>query len=175
MAELCHGGIVLFVYCLFCETAKCDYVMRSAKVLFQCQAIYPKMIQHTWRNGKMADIVHDLLPGYVFLYNDERLPVNAFRTIKGVIRCLVDKDQCYELSGENERFALMLLRKNGIIGKTKVFQEGQLIHICEGAFEGAEARILRVNHRNSRMQLEFIFDDKKIKTWVEYEVTEQSD
>ncbi len=63
----------------------------------------------------------------------------------------------YELTGSDEAFALMLLRQNGIIGKTQVYQEGQMIRICEGAYEGIETRILKVNRRNMRMQIEIPF------------------
>ena len=166
----------LFTYCLFCETAKCDYVANSAQQLFQCRAIYPKMIQHTWSMGKMVDIVHNLLPGYVFLYAEkQRLPAALLRSIQGVIRCLADQDQCCELSGGDEQFAMMLLQKNGIIGKTKVYQEGQLIRICEGAYKGVESRILKVNRRNMRMQIEIPFANQGIKTWVEYEIVTQNE
>ena len=68
----------------------------------------------------------------------------------------------------------MLLRKDGVIGKTPVYQEGQMIRIREGAFFGVEARILRVNRRNMRMQLELPFDHCPVKTWVEYEVVESA-
>jgi len=166
----------LFTYCLFCETGKCEYVADSAQELFHCRAIYPKMIQHTWSHGKMVDIVHDLLPGYVFLYAEEqRLPIGSLRSIQGVIRCLADMEQCCELSGSDEQFALMLLQKSGIIGKTKVFREGQLIRICKGAFQGVETHILKVNRRNTRMQIEIPFASQKIKTWVEYEIADQNE
>ena len=166
----------MFIYCLFCETAKCDYVANSARQLFHCRAIYPKMVQHTWSKGKMVDIEHDLLPGYVFLYAEgQRLPIALLQSIQGVIRCLTDQDQCSELSGSDEQFALLLLRKDGVIGKTKVLREGQRIRICEGAYQGVETRILRVNHRNMRIQIEIPFANMGIKTWVEYEIVEQNE
>ena len=68
-----------------------------------------------------------------------------------------------------------LLKKDGVIGKTKVYQEGQMIRICEGAYEGVETKILKVNRRNMRMQIEIPFASQKIKTWVEYEMVESSE
>ena len=44
-----------------------------------------------------------------------------------VLRCLRDSAGRYELTGNDEEFALMLLEKNGIIGKTMVYQEGDRI------------------------------------------------
>ena len=124
----------------------------------------------------MADIEHDLLPGYVFLYSENRrLRGESLRAIEGVIRCLADQENRYELSGSDEQFALMLLQSNGVIGKTKVYQEGSLIRICQGVYEGVEARILKVNHRNTRMQIEIPFASQNIKTWVEYEIVKAVD
>lgn len=161
----------MFIYCLFCETEKCGFVAKYAMQTFDCTAISPKQVQHTWEKGKPIDRVHDLLPGYVFIYQqDEPLKVSSLRSIQGVIRCLCDSDKRYELSGSDERFALMLLSNNGVIGKTKVYQEGQRIRICQGAYEGVETKILKVNRQKGRMQIEIPFANMSIKTWVEFEI-----
>ena len=145
----------MYTYCLFCEAAKCCSVVSVVMQKTRCRAIYPKQVQHTWSKGKMVDIEHALLPGYVFLYAEHApLVISLVRSIQGVIRCLSSQDQQYELTGSDEQFALMLLQKDGVIGKTKVYQEGQMIRICEGAYEGVETRILKVNRRNMRMQIE---------------------
>ena len=161
------------IYCLFCETVKCERVASIAEREFGCIAISPKQIQHTWLNGKMVDIVHDLLPGYVLLYSEEApLDARRIQSIQGVIRCLHTTDGQYELRGSDEQFALMLLDKNGVIGKTKVFQEGQRIRICEGSYEGLETRILKVNRQKRRMQIEIPFANMTVRTWVEFEIAE---
>ena len=166
----------MFTYCLYCETVKCGYVARAAELQFPCRAIYPKQVQHIWSKGEAQDLVHDLLPGYVFLYFEEEwLDISRLRAIDGVIRCLRDQDKRYALSGGDEQFALMLLEKDGVIGKTKVYQEGQLIRLCEGAYKGVETRILKVNRRNMRMQIEIPFAGHSVKTWVEYEVVEEAE
>ncbi len=161
----------MHAYCLFCETGKCEAVAAAAMQRLGCRAISPKQVQHTWFRGKMVDVQHDLLPGYVFLYADgEPLDIACLRGLQGVIRCLCNPDGCFELAGDDERFALMLLHKGGVIGKTPVYQEGQRIQICRGAYEGLETRILKVDHRNARMQIEIPFAQILVKTWVEYEI-----
>ena len=166
----------MFTYCLFCETGKCGYVASIVAEQFSCRAISPKQVQHTWSKGKMVDIVHDLLPGYVFVYLEEKLKdISSLRAIQGVIRCLSSQDRQYELAGTDEQFALMLLQKDGVIGKTKVYEEGQMIRICQGAFEGVETQILKVNRRNMRMQIEIPFAGRPVRTWVEYEIVNAVD
>ena len=158
-------------FCLFCETAKCESVARLAAREPGRRAIYPKQIQHTWSKGKMVDIERDLLPGYVFLYlEDGELDIGQIKSMQGVIRCLGAADGKYALTGSDEQFAMMLLHCGGVIGKTKVYEEGSMIRICKGAFEGFETKILKVNHQKCRMQIEIPFAHISLKTWVEYEI-----
>ena len=164
----------VYTYCLFCETVKCRGIAEKIADQLHCRAISPKQIQHTRSKGKTVDIEHDLLPGYVFVYTEDvPLDISFVRTVDGVIRCLCDGDRQYELTGNDEQFALMILRMNGRIGRTKVYREGQMIRICKGAYEGLETKILRVSPRNGRMQIEIPFANMNIKTWVEYEVVEE--
>lgn len=176
MVKLCLGGMDMYTYCLFCETGKCDHVARAIMQKVSCRAIAPKQVQHTWSKGKTVDIVHDLLPGYVFVYTeDEPLDIALLRSVQGIIRCLSSQDKQYELTGGDEQFALMLLQKDGVIGKTKVYEEGQMIRICQGVFEGVETKILKVNRRNMRMQIEIPFAGRPVRTWVEYEIVESAE
>ncbi len=158
-------------YCIFCETVKASSAARAAEILLDCKAIYPKQVQHKRVKGRMVDEVHDLLPGYVFLYTDEDdIQVNRFRLINGYIRCLSDGHGNYRLTGGDEEFALMLLNNGGVLGKTKVYEVDQVIYVCEGAYRGVTAKILKVDRRNMRMQVEIPFASRSVKTWVEYEI-----
>ena len=47
-------------------------VARNAEQIFECRAISPKRVQHTWDKGKRIDRMNDLLPGYVFLYFEQK-------------------------------------------------------------------------------------------------------
>ena len=163
-------------YCLFCETAKCPVIVQEAKQVWpEGRALYPQQIQHIRKQGKMVDLSHALLPGYVFLYLDESLPEPFhLRRMNGVLRCLQYDDGTRALRGADEQFAMMLLEKDGVIGKTPVFQEGQQIRVLSGAYAGIQTRILKVNPRNMRMQIELPFAGLQVKTWVEYELVEKS-
>ena len=166
----------MYCYCLYCRTAAAKAVVRDAERVFGCRAIRPRQVQHTRRNRKPVDIERDLLPGYVFLYAEEKLEVSKMWLIDGVIRVLRNTDATeehrgtYELKGADEAFALMLLERDGSIGKTEVFEEGQTIRLRETAFRGLETKILRVDRRNRRMQIEIPFANQVLQTWVEFEV-----
>ena len=163
----------MYTYCLFCETNKTGYVSRAVSERTGCRTICPKQIQHTWaKGGGTRDTVNNLMPGYIFLYYEDKADISLLHSVQGVIRCLSSTAGEYELTGEDEQFALMLLEKDGVIGKTKVYREGQMIRIAGGAFEGVSARILKVERRLSRMQIEIPFARQQVKTWVEYEIVE---
>ena len=160
----------MYAYCLFCETGKCRFIVREVMGLLACTAISPKQVQHTWSKGRMVDRIRDFLPGYVFVYSEEKLEISQVRYIPSVLRCLKSSDLCYELAGADEAFARMLLDQGGMIGKTPVYEEDQQIRLTEGAFAGVNARILKVDHRAQRMQIEIPFARRLVKTWIEYEI-----
>ena len=165
----------MYIYCLFCESNKCETVVRAMREQLNCQALYPKQLQHTRINGRPADIERALMPGYVFLYADsEPLTTDMLRK-DGVLKILRDSENNYLVREDGLKFAQMLLKKNGIIGTTPVYQAGQKIRLAQGVFNGLDAEILKVDHRNARMKLQLHFADNTIKTWVGYEImgTEQ--
>ena len=51
----------------------------------------------------------------------------------------------------------------------------QVIYVCEGAYRGVTAKILKVDRRNMRMQVEIPFASRSVKTWVEYEIVKEAE
>ena len=162
----------MYCYCLYCASYKCEELRKLFETRMPVTVIYPKQIQHTYSGGKMTDIARPILPGYVFLYAEE--PLQSFRAIyreKGVYRLLAAPDGEYALTGSDRAFALSIYAKSGVFGKTPVYREGDKLVLEKGLFEGAEATILRVDRRNTRLQLMIQFARMSVKTWVEYEET----
>ena len=164
-------------YCLFCETEKCEFVAHAVKQVFECEAISPKQIQHTWDKGQYIDREHNLLPGYVFVYSEEEdlNPPEIRRRLDRIIRCLRDTGLDYRLHGADEDFALMLLRKGGVIGRTEVTETDGHLTVTDETFEGIPVEILKVDRRNSRMKIEMLVANNKVQTWVEYEIVGQEE
>ena len=162
----------MFTCCLFCETAKCDYVATAAMQAFDCKAISPKQIQHTWDKGQYVDRERDLLPGYVFLYSEEpiRLPQDIRRNLDRIIRSLRTTDYEYRLQGADEQFAMMLYRKNGVVGKTEVTEENGRFTICDETFRDVPVEILKVDRRDERMKISMSVAGRKVQTWVQYNI-----
>ena len=166
----------MFAYCVFCQTQMCGRVAIQAQQMFGCRAISAKREQLKWVRQQAVREIHDLLPGYVFLYAEQEIDqVHKLRSITGVIRCLSDQENRYILRGHDEEVALMLLEHSGGIGSTKAYQEGEMIRISEGAFAGTETTILKVNRRNRRMLIQIPFAGQEVSTWVEYEMVKDAE
>ena len=170
-----QGQQDILCYCAFCQTQHGNAVAQRISEQLRCRAFYPVQVQHTWKKGKAVDFEHPLTPGYVFFYAGEEPELALLHSISGFLKLLRYSDGEARLQGGDRQFALMLLERNGALGKTKVYQEGDRIRLKEGAFYGVESRILKVDRRNMRMQIELPFAGSTIKTWVEYETVEALD
>ncbi len=140
--------------------------------VYSCRAVSPKQIQHTWDKGQYVDRERDLLPGYVFLYTEEpiRLPQEIRRNLDRIIRSLHTTDYEYRLQGADEQFAMMLYRKNGIVGKTEVTEEDGRFTICDETFRGVPVEILKVDRRDERMKISMSVAGRIVQTWVQYNI-----
>ena len=163
-------------YCLLCETDKCDFVAHAVRQVYECEAISPKQIQHTWDKGQYVDREHNLLPGYVFVYSEEEIlaPQDIRRRLDRIIRCMRDTSLEYRLYGGDEEFALMVLRKGGVIGRTEVAETDGRFTITDETFQGVPVEILKVDRRNKRMKIEMRIAGKQVQTWVEYEIVNKT-
>ena len=162
-------------YCLFCETDRCRSLGRIAESILPCRAIAPRMIQHQYRKGQIRDVVRDFLPGYLFLYfeEDPGLQVMRMRSIPGTLRFMGDVRDDYRLSGNDESFALRILRCGGAIGKMAVYEEKERFHLVSSEWGELDAAILKVDRRRHRMQVQVVFAKKPVTVWVEYVLQEE--
>ena len=164
-------------YCIFCETNCCGAAASNAEALLGCRAIYPKQVQHKFVKGCPVDEEHELTKGYVFLYfkgECDEPSAELLRLLPGFIRILRNGDGTAALIGDDEAFANMLYKNGGIIGCTRVYEEGDRIRIKDDAFAGFETNILKLDRRKHRMQIEIPFANSSIKTWVEYELAQKA-
>lgn len=170
----------MVVYCLFCETAKCVSVLAQARRAFQDRGwitgYSPRQIQRVWKHGKVVNQVRQFLPGYIFLYFEEPFAdMQPLRALAGVIRVLHDANNVYELSDADLSFAEMVREKDGCLGKTQVYREGDRICIQQGAFNSLDVKILKVNRRNHTMMIQIPLAGEWVKAWIQYEEDERKE
>ncbi len=157
----------MYIYCVFCATQRCD---RIAEVLEACgvsRAFSPKIVRRQRRQGRNESVAYDLLPGYVFLYNDAEIPgLTEFRWIDGMIREVGRVEDRYELTGPDREFAEQLYEKQGLVGAMALIQSGETVALSDSLFNGSRGVVTKVDYRKQRVRVDFMFNDTPCHTWV---------
>ncbi len=153
-----------YAYCLFCETNRCGIIADLISRNYGCRCISPQIIQRKWIKGVPNDESHDWLPGYIFLYSEEKM--NPRFPISGIIRCLGNE----ALTGNNLQFAEMLYQKGGVMGSVSVMQEGDFCTIADPSWQGLNGKIIKLDRGRKRCCVEFDFDGITRTIWIGYDM-----
>ncbi len=131
------------------------------------RAFSPRIIRKQRKKGENLERRFDLMPGYVFIYSEERLTdYRIFFGMDGVIRRVGRQDNGYELEGPDLDFAMKLLEIDGLVGSVKVYRTGDKVMLEDPLFSGCRGRVAQVDFRKERAKIEFVFDNNSCSTWV---------
>ena len=151
----------MYVYCLFCRTQRCNRIAQLMEIRGVNRAFSPKILSKQRKEGVNVPREWDLLPGYVFLFSEERLAsFEPFAGIDGIIRRVGHSEQGYELDGPDRDFALSLLERNGVV---------ETVRLEDPLFEGSEGIVTRVDYRKERARVDFMFENSACHTWIALE------
>ena len=160
----------MYAYCLFCLTQRCGVIARLMEIRGVRRAFSPQIIRKQRKKGENIERRFDLLPGYVFVYSDERLTdYRLFNGIDGVIRRVGRHDGGYELEGSDLDFAMKLLEKDGLVGAMKFCRVGDEVSLEDPLFSGCQGRVAEIDYRKERAKVAFVFDKNTCSTWVSLE------
>ena len=138
------------------------------------RAFSPRIIRKQRKKGENLERRFDLMPGYVFIYSEERLTdYRIFFGMDGVIRRVGRQDNGYELEGPDLDFAMKLLEIDGLVGSVKVYRTGDKVMLEDPLFSGCRGRVVQVDFRKERAKIEFVFDGNGSSTWVSLEDVNQ--
>ena len=163
----------MYAYCIFCNTTERGRIAERIRRVQGYRVITPKIVQRKWVRGTPLEVVHDYLPGYVFIYTEE--PIGNFLPIlrwDGVYRILGLRENGNVLTGPDLAFANMILDCDGTIGTVRAYREGDRIKLAKGALGGIEGEIIRLDRRG-RAQVQYAFDGVVYKVWVGYEMIDE--
>ena len=159
----------MHAYCLFCETQRCAQLALLIERCYSIRCISPEIVQRKWDKGICEEKRHKWLPGYLFLYSDTPLLSKFY--VPGVIRWLGDG----ELQNADLAFALMLYKRNGVLGTVKLAEVGDRCVVDDPLWQGMEGRVVKVDRGRKRCCVEFVFDKVKRTVWVGYEMVKKKD
>lgn len=164
MAELCIT--MEYVYCLFCETRRCQTIADQLQGKAVDTAFSPKIVKRQRKNGKNIDILYDLLPGYVFAFSSCMLKSIAPLKVDGAIKVLGSSENNYCLSGTDKDFANGLLSREGRVDVMKAIKIGNAVTIEDELFSGHNGKIIEIDYRKQRAKIEFSFINTTCYSWV---------
>ncbi len=157
----------MYAYCLFCRTQRCKIIAKLLEIRGAGRAFSPQIIRKQRKQGENVRKLYDLLPGYVFIYSEERLTdYMLFYGMDGVIRRVGRTETGYELSGPDLDFAMKLLEKDGTVGGMKACHIGDNVTLEDSLFSSCEGRVTEIDYRKERAKVEFVFDNAKRDIWV---------
>lgn len=168
-ACLARGASGMYAYCVFCNTLKRERLGEAIRLRLGVEVVVPKIVQRKWVKGKAVEVVHDYLPGYLFLYAEA--PVEDFGFLfhlEDVYRVLGERENGHCLTGSDLAFARMMHDCGGTIGVLKTCRIGDRVRMAEGAMGGVDGEIIRLDRRG-RALVRFSFDGANIQSWVAIE------
>ena len=157
----------MYVYCMFCETQRCKAIARLMEVRGALRAFSPQIVRRQRKKGENLKKQFDLLPGYVFVFSEERMvDYTQFFGMDGVIRRVGKQDNGYELVGPDLDFAMKLFGKDGLVGTIRTCRIGDEVVLEDPLFNGSQGKITRIDWRKERARVDFVFDSMACHTWI---------
>ena len=164
----------MYAYCLFCQTQRCEVIAKLMEIRGVDRAFSPHIIRKQRKQGVNVERRFDLLPGYVFIYNKDRLTdYRLFYGMNGVIRRVGRREDGYELEGSDLDFAMKLLEKDGLVGTMKICRVGDAVTLEDPLFSGCQGRVVAIDYRKERAKVEFVFDRNSCSSWISLEDVKQ--
>ena len=166
----------MFAYCLFCQTQRCSRIAQLLEIKGLNRAFSPKIMQKQRVKGENKTKYVDLLPGYVFVFTEEKLvDYSVFWGIDGVIRKVGCADEWYELQGADREFAFSLMEKGGVVGGMKIVKVGDQVTLEDPLFANSQGKVTQVDYRKERARVDFVFRGNACHTWVALEDVKKKD
>jgi transcriptional antiterminator NusG len=132
-------------------------------ILKEVQVIVPVRILQERFRGVWEEKRKLLIPGYVFLFSREKVSFDDVRSLLDVYKVLDYGTGIRELTGGDTEYAKWILSHEGVIGQSKILEEGEEIKILDGPLCDCVGKIIKLDRRKKRAWVEFDFDGRKQK------------
>ena len=161
-----------YVRCAFCLTGNEKSVAWKIEKNRLGRVLIPQKVKPFRVNGQWGDRTELLMPGYLFIFSDEKYPFSSLNAVDGIVRVLTygDMDEEGYLMGQDLGFAAWLQKENGLVGKLEAVQEGDFIRITDGALRDTQGRVVGMNRRRRMVDIEMTLFGAKRNVWLGYEV-----
>lgn len=131
--------------------------LNDVKVFFPVRKMFER------KRGSQLVTDQPILPGYLMLASEELLDETTqdIHKIPGSYGYLRNLDHSITLKGADSEYAAWIMGNKGIIKPSKAFYTpGEPIKVIEGPLLDLKGTIIRVDHRGSRVLVEFTFAEQ---------------
>ena len=114
------------------------------------------------RNGQWSERQQSLLPGYLFLYNDEETtPLDLPSKVHHLYTVLQYEKGIKALTGSDKEYAEWIYRHHGEMQVSHVLTVGNTIQVINGPLMDCQGTIIKLDKHKRRAWIEFTFDGQK--------------
>ncbi|MBC8062935.1 MAG: antiterminator LoaP [Clostridiaceae bacterium] len=143
-------------YALFVATGEEDKVKERIyyRIKDELRAVVPKRNIRERKEGKWADNIRIIFPGYVLLNGQiNSNNYSLIRDIPGVINLLKDSNGPQEIREHEIELISRLTYNNEIIGRSNIYVQGGQIIVIDGPLLGLEGYIQTIDKRKGRVKV----------------------
>ncbi len=145
--------------CLMVTTGQEEYVRLLLEAMHLGRGIIPKRvrvrkIRDEWKQDEVP-----LLPGYLFVHEEEEIPVWKYQQLVNVLRVLrYDREPYGYMRNRDMLFAQTLFRVEGRITPLEAVGEGNFVRITDGLLKDLNGTVLTVDRhkRQAKIRLDLM-------------------
>ncbi len=171
-------------YIIFCKSAKERNTLKSLRriakkasidIAFRLQE--KEMINHT-KTGRITK-KYNLIPGYIFAYAEKEVDKASLAELtraNDFFFFLSYSDKSIQMRGEDKAYCALLFEFPSVIRKKNVFiRAGQVIIVTRGAFTSLKGRILNIDMKRERVEVEITLLGKPTKISLPVDHVEETE
>ena len=151
--------------CLMVTTGREEYVIRLMNAIHLGRGLAPRKVRIRHIRGEWVQDEAPMLPGYVFIREEEPIPIWEYQQLQDVIRVLrYDQEPEGYMQARDMRFARTLFRAEGMVAPLQAVDEGDFIRITDGMLKDMNGTVLSVDRhkRQAKIRLELMVIPKVI-------------
>ena len=143
-----------FVRCLMVETGEEAKVLRLLSVLGLGRGLYPQRIRVRKIQGKWRQDRIRLLPGYVFVFSEERIPVWSYQRVAHVLKVLrYDREPEGYLAGPDLEFARTICELDGKLELLDAVDEEGFIQVTDSLLTRLNGEVLSADKQKRQVRI----------------------
>ncbi|MDO4547091.1 MAG: hypothetical protein Q4D04_03240 [Clostridia bacterium] len=171
--ETVEGGADEGVGCIFCLTGREASVAEAVgRVCEGARGCVARRVRRKTERGVTTLIEDVLFPGYVFFSAPSNFSPQSLPR-EDVIRVLATQEGDWRQRGDDERIIRWFLSRDGLLGFSSAYREGQKVRIAEGPLKDLESRILRLDRRNQNGQVMLTVGGRSFKVWLGFDMIDR--